>query len=72
VRPQDPIDHAVGFSGLAAVGERVGRERPLGVVHARSEAQAEVAAAALREAYALAERQPPESPLILDRVGAVS
>jgi thymidine phosphorylase len=71
-RPEDSIDHAVGFTDLAALGERADRERPLGFVHARTEAQAEAAAAALRSAYSLMERPPPETPLILDRIGAGS
>jgi thymidine phosphorylase len=50
-RPQDPIDHAVGLTGLASTGDQVGPDRPLGTVHARSAAAAEQAAAALRAAY---------------------
>ena len=71
-RREDPIDHAVGFNDLAAIGERADRERPLGFVHARTEGEAEAAAAALRGAYSLAERPPSETPLILDRIGAGS
>ncbi|HEX5866453.1 MAG TPA: thymidine phosphorylase, partial [Beijerinckiaceae bacterium] len=71
-RREDPIDHAVGFNDLAAIGERADRERPLGFVHARTEGEAEAAAAALRGAYSLAERPSPETPLILDRIGAGS
>ncbi|GEP09118.1 thymidine phosphorylase [Methylobacterium gnaphalii] len=50
-RPQDGIDHAVGFSSLARPGDTVGAGAPLGMVHARDEGAAEVAAAALRAAY---------------------
>jgi len=50
-RPQDGIDHAVGFSALAALGDFVGPDRPIAFVHARSEADAEAAALALRNAY---------------------
>jgi thymidine phosphorylase len=71
-RPQDAIDHAVGFTDLAAVGERVDTARPLGVVHARTEAQAEGAAEALRQAYAVAESAPAETPVVLDRVGGTA
>jgi thymidine phosphorylase len=71
-RPEDAIDHAVGFSDLAAIGERVDVERPLGFVHARTEGEAEAATAALRAAYSLAERPPSETPLIVDRIGAGS
>ena len=53
------IDHAVGLSEIAALGERVDGERPLAVVHARSEADAERAAASLRAAMQLGEAPPP-------------
>jgi thymidine phosphorylase len=69
-RPQDAIDHAVGFRDLAGVGERVDGERPLATVHARSEAEAEAAAEALRKAYSLSDRKPQSMPLIRDRIGA--
>jgi thymidine phosphorylase len=45
-RPQDPVDHAVGLTDLAPLGDAVGSGRPLGIVHAREEAAAEAAAAA--------------------------
>ncbi len=48
--PDDTIDPAVGLTGIAALGEPVGGERPLAWVHAASEAEAEHAAARLRAA----------------------
>jgi thymidine phosphorylase len=69
-RPQDPIDHAVGFTELAPVGTQVDRDRPLGIVHARDEAAAEAAARALRRAYTLGDAPQTRAPLILDRIGA--
>jgi thymidine phosphorylase len=68
-RPQDPIDHAVGFTALAALGETVDAQRPLGIVHARSEDQADAAAVALRGAYHIADHPAVGMPLILDRIG---
>ncbi|HYZ80728.1 MAG TPA: thymidine phosphorylase, partial [Solirubrobacteraceae bacterium] len=48
-RETDPVDHSVGFTQVAAVGEPVGPgERPLAIVHARDETGAERAADALR------------------------
>lgn len=64
-RPEDAIDHAVGFTDLASVGSKAGL---LGVVHARSEAQAEAAARDLRAAYALAESAEPETRSVLERI----
>jgi thymidine phosphorylase len=58
VRETDDVDHGVGLTEVAAIGEEVAPGgRPLAVVHARSEADAEHAAEALREAYALGEGQ---------------
>lgn len=53
-RPQDDIDHAVGLTRLAAVGDEVGagaNDRPLAVVHARTRAAADEAAVRIRAAY---------------------
>jgi thymidine phosphorylase len=52
-RPQDAIDPAVGLSELAAIGDDVDQERPLGLVHARTTDAAATAAVALRAAYRL-------------------
>ena len=55
-RETDTIDHAVGFTDVAGVGERVGPgERPLAVVHSRTAAEAERATAELRAAFTLGE-----------------
>ena len=55
-RESDHVDHSVGFSEVAAIGELVGPdERPLAVVHARDESDAEHAADALRNAFVVAD-----------------
>ncbi len=69
-RPQDPVDHAVGLTDLAGLGAEVGPGRPLGVVHARSEAACEAAAAALRRAYAVGEGAAAPGAIVLERIGA--
>lgn len=53
MRASDPIDHSVGFSQLAGLDSEVGPEAPLALVHARDEAAAARAEAALRKAYSL-------------------
>jgi thymidine phosphorylase len=68
-RPEDAIDHAVGFTALAEVGTRVGAERPLGIVHARTESAWKAAAVALRRAYQLGEKPASPGPLIVGRIG---
>ncbi|TNC11071.1 thymidine phosphorylase [Methylobacterium terricola] len=68
-RPQDAIDHAVGLTGLAGVGDEVGPERPLAWVHARSEAEAARAEAAIVAAYSIGGHAAAERQVILERVG---
>jgi thymidine phosphorylase len=69
-RPQDPVDHAVGLTDLAPLGEKVDGERPLGIVHARSEAAADAAADALRRAYTIGDAAAAPGALVLERIGA--
>ena len=71
-REDDPIDHAVGLTEVAAPGERVGPgERPLAVVHARDEAAAGRAAEALRAAFTIGDAAPPTGPAVLERLADV-
>jgi thymidine phosphorylase len=64
----DRIDHGVGLSEVAGLGEAVGPERPLALVHARSIATAEAAEQALREAITLGEAVLPETSPIIRRL----
>jgi len=66
-RESDPVDHSVGFTEVAALGERVGPgERPLAVVHARDEASAERGAAALRAAFTLGDAPGRSTPIVME------
>jgi thymidine phosphorylase len=67
-REDDTIDHAVGLSQVAGVGAEVGPDRPLAMIHARGDAQAEAAAAALRSAYQVGEEAPDPRPVVLGRI----
>lgn len=67
-RPQDPVDHAVGLTQLAALGERIDASRPLATVHARTDAAAARAAAALTAAYTVGRRARAEVPVVRDRI----
>ncbi|HEV7254385.1 MAG TPA: thymidine phosphorylase [Mesorhizobium sp.] len=51
LKPEDAIDFSVGLSRFVALGATVRPGDPLALVHARSEAQAEAAVQAVREAY---------------------
>lgn len=70
-RAQDAIDFSVGLEDLAGVGDEVGPDRPLAVVHARDEASAERAAEAVRAAYLLAKpgAHVERAPLVRERIG---
>ncbi len=64
----EAIDHRVGLDRLAKLGEEVGPDRPLGMVHAADDTAAQVAIAAVQAAYVRGDGQP--GPLIRDRIGA--
>ncbi len=67
-RAADPVDHSVGLTGLARLGAKVGKGDPLAVVHARTEAAADAAAAAVTTAYRLADAAPRTGPLVAKRL----
>jgi thymidine phosphorylase len=66
-RESDPVDHAVGLTEVAGLGESVGPgARPLAVVHARDEQSAAHAAVALRAAFTLGDGPPAGGPEVLE------
>jgi thymidine phosphorylase len=66
-READVVDHSVGLTEVAALGERVGPgERPLALVHARDEEAAARAAEAVRAAYTLGDRAPERSDPVVE------
>jgi pyrimidine-nucleoside phosphorylase len=65
---EDRIDHAVGVVVHAKRGTRVEAGQPLADVHARTEADAAIAAVEVLEAYELGAVAPPEHPVLLDVV----
>ena len=67
-RPQDPVDHAVGLTELAGLGESVGPDRPLAIVHARTQAQVDQATHLLQAAFRVGGRQSTLNAPVLDRI----
>ena len=61
----EPIDHAVGVVCLRKRGEQVAAGEPLAEIHARDDAAAEAAEAALLAAYEIGDEPEPQ-PLVLD------
>jgi len=60
----DRLDLSVGFTDVAAIGTTLGPERPLAVIHAASEADADLAEQNLRAACRLSAEAPAERPVI--------
>jgi thymidine phosphorylase len=68
-KPDDPIDLAVGFTAFSQVGDHVGANEPLCVIHARNEVEWEDAAARVRAAIAVAGAPPPPpGPIVIERI----
>ena len=65
---QDRIDPAVGLTAIAPTGAEVGPDRPLAVVHARDEAGADAAEAALRAAVRVCDAAPEPRPAVAGRI----
>jgi thymidine phosphorylase len=70
LRIGDQIDHAVGLSEVAGLDQYVDHDHPLAIVHARTEADAEVAATTLRTAYSIGDARPVTGPVIASRITA--
>jgi len=68
-RETDPVDHAVGLTEVAALGERVGPDaRPLAVLNARDESSFERGEAAIRAAFTVADGEVDPGPTVLEEV----
>lgn len=67
-RADQGIDYAVGLTGMAHVGDRVDRDRPLCLLHARSEGDWERAAAGIRAAVRLGGEEPARPPVVRERL----
>jgi len=67
-RPQDKIDHRVGFGDILPLGTKVSRGDRIATVHAVDEASAEKAAADLSANYRIVETAPDLPPVIVSRI----
>ena len=63
-----PVDHAVGLTEVRAIGDEVGSDLPLALVHARDEAGLTAATARLLAAYQIAD-EAARPQMIVGRVG---
>jgi len=62
-RPEDPIDFAVGLTGLAELGQQFAAGEPLAFVHARTAQAAEQAVREVQAAYVLGLEKAPANPI---------
>ncbi len=67
-RASDKIDHSVGFSAVAHVGDMVAKGDAIGCVHAKDQDAADAGIAALRSAFTISETQVAPRPMILKQV----
>ena len=66
-RPGDPVDHAVGLTGLLPIGARVEKDTAIALVHARDDNQLAAARDQLRLAVRIGDAPPKPSQVILSR-----
>ncbi len=66
-RAEDTVDPAVGLSDLTALGRTAGPQDPLACLHASSESDWELAAAALRAACEIGDQAPDAPPVVRGR-----
>ncbi|HEY4192426.1 MAG TPA: thymidine phosphorylase, partial [Mesorhizobium sp.] len=69
-RPDERIDHSVGFSGLAPIGAQVARGDTLALVHARTREEAERAAMAVLGSYKTGPAKPSLKKPVVRRIAA--
>jgi len=68
IRPQDPIDFAVGLTDLVELGTQVQAGQPLALVHARTQDAAERAVREVQAAYRIAPEPPAAQPMIYQTI----
>jgi len=67
-RPAQAVDHAVGLSTVAGIGQRVEVGDPLALVHGRDRTASEGVAAKLSPAFTIAGARTMETPVIVGRL----
>ncbi len=69
-KPEDAVDHSVGITRLLPVGAEVKAGEPLAIVHARSQGEAEAAAALVADAYEIGQSRLSAQKAVIRRVAA--
>jgi len=69
-KAEEGVDHAVGFSHLVQIGEKIETGQEIGVVHARDAQAAKQAAQAVLAALTVKPKAPVDKTLIYETIGA--
>ena len=64
IRAEDTVDHAVAYESVKKIGDSVRRGETLGIIHCRRQAQADLIAAKLRDAYKISGVMPGATKLV--------
>ncbi len=67
-RVEDEVDHSVGLTEVAGIGEPVDADHPLAVVHARNDAEAKRAADSLQAAFSIGDAGAQPGPVVATRI----
>lgn len=67
-RADDKLDYSVGLTEIIGLGESVDNQRPLAMIHARTEADWQEAAAQVQAAISLGEQAPAALPAVYERI----
>ena len=57
---------SVGLSDVASIGEMVGADRPLAIIHASNEDDAALAAEMIRDACTISAEAPADRPVVVE------
>lgn len=68
IRADQKIDHSVGLTEIAGIGEEVGPYRPLALVHAADENAADRAIDAIKHAFHLSQEKVAAGPAVIETV----
>lgn len=68
-RASDAIDYSVGLSDMVQIGQTVDQTRPLAMVHAASEADADAALAALQAAVTIGDTAVAPETALMEKIG---
>jgi thymidine phosphorylase len=67
-RVEDDVDHSVGLTEVAGIGELVDSDHPLAIIHARTDSDAQFAAESLRAAFSVGDAGAQPGPVVAMRI----